>query len=182
METSTVWRQHSKKLQISLSNYWSNRTGSCSRSDHKQHLLSCQHIDEDVLAQLPHDRNLSNISSIAAETPPTSDQMSDDDDYDAHLARSFIPVATRSMTEQKAVQQSVRRQSDHPSAFPTSTVMWPSSGGIPINEFTTEGYFYLCLLYTLSYWSTWFSRSETQASHYWQLLQTPHDVWGWPLC
>ena len=25
-----VWRQHSKKWQISLSNYWSNRTGSCS--------------------------------------------------------------------------------------------------------------------------------------------------------
>ena len=98
------------------------------------------HIDEDALAQLPHDGNL-NISSIAVETPPTSDQMSDDDPYDAHLARSFVPVATRSMTEQEAVQQPVQRQSDHPSASPTSTVMWPSSEGIPINEFTTEGCF-----------------------------------------
>ena len=101
------------------------------------------HIDEDALAQLPHDANLSNISSIAVETPASSDQqMSEDDPYDAHLARSFVPVATRSMTEQEAVQQSVQqRQSDHPSADQTSTVMWPSSGGSPINKFTTEGYF-----------------------------------------
>ena len=99
-------------------------------------------IDEGALAQLPYDGNLSNISSIAVETPPTSDQMSDDDPYGAHLARSFVPVATRSMTEQEAVQQSVeQRQSDHPSAAPSSTVMWPSSGGIPINKFTAEGYF-----------------------------------------
>ena len=100
------------------------------------------HIDEDTLAQLPHDGNLSNISSIAVEIPATSDQqMSEDDPYDAYLARSFVPVATRSMSEQEAVQQSVQqRQSDHPSADPT-TVMWPSSGGSPINEFTTEGYF-----------------------------------------
>ena len=54
--------------------------------------------------------------------------MSDDDLYDAHLARSFVPVATQSM-------------SDHPSASPTSTVMWSSSGGSPINKFTTEGCF-----------------------------------------
>ena len=76
------------------------------------------HIDEDALAQLSHDGNLSNICSIAVETPAISDQqMSEDDPYDAHLARSFVPVATQSMTEQEAVQQSVQqRQSDHPSA------------------------------------------------------------------
>ena len=108
-------------------------------------------IDEDALAQLPYDGNLSNITSIAVETPPTSDQMSDDDPYDAHLARSFVPVVTRSVIEQEVAQQSVQqRQSDHPSAAPTSTVMWPSSGGIPINEFTTEGYF-TCLPNTLPY-------------------------------
>ena len=60
------------------------------------------HIDEDALAQLPYDRNLSNTSSTTVETPPTSEQMSNDDPYDAHLARSFSPVATRSMTEQEA--------------------------------------------------------------------------------
>ena len=65
------------------------------------------HIDEGALAQLPHDGNLSNISSIAVETPAASDQqMSEDDPYDAHLTRSFVPVATWSMTEQEAVQQS----------------------------------------------------------------------------
>ena len=45
------------------------------------------------------------------------------------------------MTEQEAVQQSVQRQSDHPSAAPTSTDVVAFQGGIPINEFTTEGYF-----------------------------------------
>ena len=69
------------------------------------------HIDEDALAQLPYDGNLSNISSIAVEIPATSDQqMSEDDPYDAHLARSFVPVATRSMSEQEAVQQSVQQR------------------------------------------------------------------------
>ena len=69
------------------------------------------HIDEDALAQLPYDGNLSNISSIAVEIPATSDQqMSQDDPYDAHLARSFVPVATRSMSEQEAVQQSVQQR------------------------------------------------------------------------
>ena len=37
--------------------------------------------------------------------------MLDDNAYDAHLAESLVPVVTRSMTEQEAVQQS-----DHPSA------------------------------------------------------------------
>ena len=43
----------------------------------------------------------------------TVDQLSDDDAYDAHLARSFVPVATQSVTEQGAVQQSDQCQSDH---------------------------------------------------------------------
>ena len=111
------------------------------------------HIDEDTLAQLPHDGNLSNITPIAVEIPTTSDQqMSEDDPYDAHLARPFVPVATRSMTEQEAVHQSVQqRQSDHPSADTTSTVMWPSSGGSRVYN---RGILYLCLPYTLPYWSS----------------------------
>ena len=115
------------------------------------------HIDEDALAQLPHDANLSNISSIAVETPASSDQlMSEDDPYDAHLARSFIPVATRSMTEQEAVQQSVQqRQSDHPSADQTSTCshvafQWGKSN----QRIYNRGLLYLCLPYTLPYWSS----------------------------
>ena len=43
------------------------------------------------------------------------------------------------MTEHEAVLQSVdQRQSSSSSHTP---LMWPSIGGMPLNEFTTEGYF-----------------------------------------
>ena len=81
-----------------------------------------------IKAQVRYPSVVNSLMGIP-ETPPTSDQMSDDDPYNAHLARSFVPVATQSMTEQEAVQQSVqRRQSDYSSAAPTSTAMWPSRG------------------------------------------------------
>ena len=40
-----------------------------------------------------------------------------------------------SMTEQEAAQQSVQQRQTSPA------LMWPSIGGMPLNEFTTEGYF-----------------------------------------
>ena len=43
------------------------------------------------------------------------------------------------MTEQEAAQQCVK-QSQTSSLSPTAQ-MWPSIGGMPLNEFTTEGYF-----------------------------------------
>ena len=43
------------------------------------------------------------------------------------------------MTEQEAVQQSVEQRQTTSSSHPT--LMWPSIGGMPLNEFTTEGYF-----------------------------------------
>ena len=71
--------------------------------DNEQHPLRV-HIDADALTQLPHDGNLLNISPMAVETPATSDQqISKDTSYNAHPARPFVPVATRSMTEQEAV-------------------------------------------------------------------------------
>ena len=42
------------------------------------------------------------------------------------------------MTEQETVRQSVQ---DRQAASTTSTLMWLTIGGTPINEFTTEGYF-----------------------------------------
>ena len=70
--------------------------------------------------------------------PPVRVQppVTQDDSYSDDLPRSFVPVAAPSMTEQEAVQQSVeQRQSSH------AALMWPSIGGMPLNEFTTEGYF-----------------------------------------
>ena len=67
-------------------------------------------------------------NSSTAEIPAADNQNHTDEDDD-HLPRSFIPVAAPSMTEQEAVQQ------HH---LPAST---PSIGGVPLNEFTTDGYF-----------------------------------------
>ena len=43
------------------------------------------------------------------------------------------------MTEQEAVQQSVEQRQAPSSSH--QTLMWPSIGRMPLNEFTTEGYF-----------------------------------------
>ena len=102
------------------------------------------HIDQNALAHLPQDGNISNLvsveSSVESDQPDATTESSDP--YNAHLAQSFVPIATRSMTEQEAVRHSVQQQqSDPPVPTPSATVMWPSIGGTPINEFTTEGYF-----------------------------------------
>ena len=104
------------------------------------------HIDQEALAQLPQDGDLSHLVSVALESPSPSDQQNpatdEDDPYDTHLVRSFVPIATQSMTVQEAVRHSVQqRQSDGPPPATSSTLMWPSIGGTPINEFATEGYF-----------------------------------------
>ena len=96
------------------------------------------HLNQDALAQLPEDGDLSTLTSVPAGPPSTQQPPpSDEDPYGAHLAQSFVPNAIRPMTEQETVCQSVQdRQTGT-----TSTLMWPTIGGTPINEFTTEGYF-----------------------------------------
>ena len=76
------------------------------------------HIDVNALEQLPHDGNLSQLTAITVEnaitepsatnTPATGPPVADtpatsEDPYSAHLPQSFVPIATRSMTEQEAV-------------------------------------------------------------------------------
>ena len=98
-------------------------------------------IDTTALDQLPQDGNISQLVSVTEDTttdsPSTSDTAAAEGDLcDEDLPQSFVPVAVPSMTEQETVQQSVQqRQSSHP------TLMWPTIGGMPLNEFTTEGYF-----------------------------------------
>ena len=71
------------------------------------------------------------------------------DSYSAHLPQSFVPTAMRSMSEQEAVVKSVEERQSSSSPSPLSaTLMWPSIGGMRINEFTTEGYF-TCVFPTL---------------------------------
>jgi len=57
--------------------------------------------------------------------------------YTAHLSSSFVPNAAHQSTEQETVHQVQDRQTGSNSA----TLMWPTIGGAPINEFNTEGYF-----------------------------------------
>ena len=75
---------------------------------------------------------------------PTSehqDPAQEDDQYNAHLARSFVPVAGCSLTEQETIRQSVNQCQSGCATSTPSILMWPTIGGTPINEFTTEGYF-----------------------------------------
>ena len=59
-----------------------------------------------------------------------------EDLHGAHLSTSFVPNATQQRTEQETVQQSIQDLQSGSS----HTLMWPTIGGAPINEFTTEGY------------------------------------------
>ena len=98
-------------------------------------------IDPNSLAQLPQDGNVSHLVSVtetcsSVDNSSAADNQHPTDEDDDHLPQSFIPVAAPSMTEQEAVQQSVQQRH-----LPASTLMWPSIGGVPLNEFTTEGYF-----------------------------------------
>ena len=115
------------------------------------------HIDVNALEQLSHDGNLSQLTSITVEsasteppttnTPATGPPVADtpatsEDPYSAHLPQSFVPLATRSMTEQEAVHQSVQERQLSPSTSSSpATMMWPLLEEYPSNEFTTEGYF-----------------------------------------
>jgi len=112
-------------------------------------------IDTSALAQLPQDGSVSNLvsvtdTSMSPDTPTTSRATSEvpatdstatsvtpaeEESYDDHLPQSFVPVAVPSMTQQEAVQQSVHQQQSNMSSH--GALMWPSAGGMPLNEFTT---------------------------------------------
>ena len=57
-----------------------------------------------------------------------------------YLARRFVPISGRGLTEQENIRHSVQeRQINHPPAVPP-TITWPRTSATPINEFNTEGY------------------------------------------
>ena len=90
--------------------------------------------------QLPQDGDLSTLTSVHADSPSTEQraQSSEEDPYEAYLMQPFIPNAVRSQTEQEIIRESIQNRQTHVSS---STLMWPTIGRTPINEFTTEGYF-----------------------------------------
>ena len=95
-------------------------------------------LNQHALAQLPEDGNLLSLRSITMESSSCVEQQhSDENPCEAHLSQSFVPSAARLATEQETVRQSIQ---DRQTGAPTSTLMWPTIGGRPINEFKTEGY------------------------------------------
>ena len=95
-------------------------------------------LNQHALAQLPEDGNLRDLRSITIESLNSVEQQnSDESTYEAQLSQSFVPNAARLATEQETVRQSIQHR--HTGAT-TSTLMWPTIGGTPINEFNTEGY------------------------------------------
>ena len=50
-----------------------------------------------------------------------------------------------------------------------------SIGGVPINEFTTEGLLLLCISHTLPYQCGRFLRATPESGYHWQILQASDD-------
>ena len=114
--------------------------------DNKYYSANHVSIDQNALSQLPEDGNLPDLSSITQEGPTEDDQAhsptDSNDPDDANFSQSFVPTTTQSMTEQEAVFHSVQqRQSSRSGPSVSPSLIWPTIGGTPINEFTTEGYF-----------------------------------------
>ena len=90
-------------------------------------------LNQESLASLPEDGDLSDLHSIQpvqSEAEVTSDEATTED----HYSSSFVPNAAPPAIERETIQQALGQSQ-------SSTLMWPSIGGTPINEFTTEGYF-----------------------------------------
>ncbi len=106
--------------------------------NNKYYIANAVHLNQEALQRLPENGHLTDIRTLPLGESSTDQSQSSEDLYGAHLSTSFIPNATQQRTEQETVQQSVQ-QLQSGSSF--HTLMWPTIGGAPINEFTTEGYF-----------------------------------------
>ena len=103
------------------------------------------HLNQEALQQLPEDGNLTDVRCLdlpdaeggASTHTPVQQSEPSQDPYGAHLSTSFVPNATQQRTERETVQQSLQDLQTGSSC----SLMWPTIGGAPINEFTTEGYF-----------------------------------------
>uniref|UniRef100_A0A1X7VR93 Helitron helicase-like domain-containing protein n=1 Tax=Amphimedon queenslandica TaxID=400682 RepID=A0A1X7VR93_AMPQE len=89
-------------------------------------------LNRETQTSLPEDVDLSHLCSIQpvqSEAEVTSDEATTEDHYS-----SFVPYTAPPATERETIQQAMAQSQ-------SSTLRWPSVGGTPINEFTTEGYF-----------------------------------------
>ena len=96
-----------------------------------------RNLNEETLQQLPQDGNLTDIQFLHLGDTHSKQPEPPEDQYGAKLSTSFVPNATQQKTEQETVQQSLQ----YLQSGSSHTLMWPTIGSAPINEFTTEGYF-----------------------------------------
>ena len=112
-------------------------------SNNKYYQANQVRISQEVLAQLPNDGHLNGLRSVVIEDSTSSEaEAIEESCYDGYLSRSSVPNAACSMTEEESVHKLITDHQQTSSRF-VSTMMWPTIGGTPINEFTTEGYFSL---------------------------------------
>ena len=84
---------------------------------------------------------MSVVRDYQTQQAPLGSTAQDSDLQDDLPSTSFVLSLSPSLTEEEAVRHLVQQcQHEHPSPA-SSTLMWPSIGGSPINEFTTERMF-----------------------------------------
>ena len=109
--------------------------------ENKYYRANNVHLSQDALQQLPEDGNLMKVRTLhlpECKRETSTDQSEpSEDQYESHLSTSFIPNATQHRAEQETVEQSLQDLQSGSS----HTLIWPTIGGAPTNEFTTEGYF-----------------------------------------
>ena len=93
-------------------------------------------INQEAIEMLPNDGVISGLCS-SITIPCSLEESQDDDDIendqDAHLAESLVPLSAKKPSEEETIQKSI-----HQSHSPTD--IWLACGITPVIEFHTEGY------------------------------------------
>lgn len=97
-------------------------------------------MNQDTLASLSEDGHLTNLPSVQPEGDNTTESSPTNDDVTTQEKHLITPTAATVATEMETIHQAVQSLGER-STTTSSTLMWPSIEGTPINEFYTEGNF-----------------------------------------
>ena len=78
------------------------------------------------------DQHINRIESEVLDLPDQSEGNVSEDQCTDHLSRPFVPRSYQTITEEENIRQSLQHDRSVP-----STIMWPTRGQNPINEFNT---------------------------------------------
>ena len=88
------------------------------------------------MACLPEDGDLSDLPSIQPSVQSQGEVTSNDTAAEEQYSSSFVPNAAPPATEREVIQQGMQELGQS-----RLSILRPSIGGTPNNEFQTEGYF-----------------------------------------